>query len=63
MFRHFASDDVKIRTLLEDRMLQAELSGYREYAMRFRYRLIPGIWQSTEVLLLSTAACTPTYGS
>ena len=33
-----------IRTLLEDRMLQAELSGYREYASRVRYRLIPGIW-------------------
>ena len=33
-----------IRTLLEDRVLQAELSGYREYAGRVRYRLIPGIW-------------------
>ena len=33
-----------IRTLLEDRMLQAELPGYREYASRVRYRLIPGIW-------------------
>ncbi|KPL82034.1 hypothetical protein SE15_13005 [Thermanaerothrix daxensis] len=33
-----------IRTALEDRMLQKELAGYREYAERVRYRLIPGIW-------------------
>ena len=33
-----------IRTALEDRMLQAELPGYREYASRVRYRLIPGVW-------------------
>lgn len=33
-----------IRTALEDRMLQAELAGYSEYASRVRFRLIPGIW-------------------
>ena len=33
-----------IRTALEDRTLQAELSGYREYAQRTRYRLLPKIW-------------------
>ena len=33
-----------IRTALEDRMLQAELPGYKEYAARVRYRLFPGIW-------------------
>jgi protein-S-isoprenylcysteine O-methyltransferase Ste14 len=33
-----------IRTVLEDRMLQAELTGYREYALEVRYRLVPGIW-------------------
>jgi len=33
-----------IRTALEDRMLQDELPGYREYAQRVRYRLVPGIW-------------------
>jgi protein-S-isoprenylcysteine O-methyltransferase Ste14 len=33
-----------IRTALEDRMLQDELPGYKEYARRVRYRLIPGIW-------------------
>jgi len=33
-----------IRTALEDRTLQEELPGYREYAERVRYRLIPGIW-------------------
>ena len=33
-----------IRTALEDRTLQEELSGYRDYAQRVRYRLIPGIY-------------------
>jgi len=32
------------RTTLEDRALQQELPGYREYADRVRYRLLPGIW-------------------
>ena len=33
-----------VRTVLEDRTLQEELPGYREYARRVRYRLLPGIW-------------------
>ena len=33
-----------IRTVLEDRTLQEELSGYQDYARRVRYRLIPGIY-------------------
>ena len=33
-----------IRTALEDQTLQEELAGYRDYAQRVRYRLIPGIW-------------------
>jgi protein-S-isoprenylcysteine O-methyltransferase Ste14 len=33
-----------IRTRLEDRTLQDELEGYREYAKRVRYRLFPGVW-------------------
>jgi protein-S-isoprenylcysteine O-methyltransferase Ste14 len=33
-----------IRTALEDKTLQAELPGYREYAGQVRYRLIPGLW-------------------
>jgi protein-S-isoprenylcysteine O-methyltransferase Ste14 len=33
-----------IRTRLEDETLQAELAGYREYAARTRFRLLPGIW-------------------
>jgi protein-S-isoprenylcysteine O-methyltransferase Ste14 len=33
-----------VRTALEDRTLQDELPGYREYAQRVRYRLVPGIW-------------------
>jgi protein-S-isoprenylcysteine O-methyltransferase Ste14 len=33
-----------VRTALEDRTLQEELEGYREYAQRVRYRLLPGVW-------------------
>ena len=33
-----------IRTELEDRTLQGELKGYKEYVQRVRYRLIPGIY-------------------
>ena len=33
-----------IRTALEDRTLQEELTGYKEYARRVRNRLMPGIW-------------------
>ena len=33
-----------IRTALEDRTLQVELSGYAEYAQRVRSRLIPFLW-------------------
>jgi protein-S-isoprenylcysteine O-methyltransferase Ste14 len=33
-----------VRTVLEDRTLQNELAGYKEYSQRVRYRLIPGVW-------------------
>jgi len=33
-----------IRTALEDQTLQEELPGYRDYAQRVHYRLIPGIY-------------------
>ena len=33
-----------IRTDLEDRTLKHELPGYREYAQKARFRLLPGIW-------------------
>jgi len=33
-----------IRAALEDKTLQEELPGYKEYAQRVRYRLIPGLW-------------------
>ncbi len=33
-----------VRTALEDRTLHAELDGYRGYAARVRYRLLPGVW-------------------
>jgi protein-S-isoprenylcysteine O-methyltransferase Ste14 len=33
-----------LRTKWEDQTLQAKLSGYKEYAQRVRYRLIPGVW-------------------
>ncbi|UCH95934.1 MAG: isoprenylcysteine carboxylmethyltransferase family protein [Candidatus Aminicenantes bacterium] len=32
------------RTALEDKTLHNELSGYKEYAQKVRYRLIPGVW-------------------
>jgi protein-S-isoprenylcysteine O-methyltransferase Ste14 len=33
-----------LRVFIEDRFLAANLSGYREYAARVRYRLLPGVW-------------------
>ncbi len=35
---------ILVRTALEDKTLQEELPGYREYARHTRYRLLPGIW-------------------
>ncbi len=32
------------RAITEDRTLQAELPGYRDYAQRVRWRFVPGIW-------------------
>lgn len=33
-----------VRTALEDRTLQRELPGYKEYTESVRFRLFPGIW-------------------
>lgn len=33
-----------VRTALEDKTLQDELDGYREYAQQVCYRLLPIIW-------------------
>jgi len=33
-----------VRTALEDKMLQEELPGYKEYTQQTRYRLLPGVW-------------------
>jgi protein-S-isoprenylcysteine O-methyltransferase Ste14 len=33
-----------VRTALEDKTLQAELPGYKEFTQRTKYRLFPGIW-------------------
>ena len=33
-----------VRTELEDRLLQRDLPGYRDYAGKVRFKLIPGIW-------------------
>lgn len=35
---------IVVRTALEDKTLLEELDGYKEYAQRVRYRLLPGIW-------------------
>ena len=40
----FISIGLVIRTNLEDKVLQDELEGYRDYARRVRYRLLPGVW-------------------
>jgi len=32
------------RTIREDRVLHDELPGYRDYAAKVRYRLLPGVW-------------------
>lgn len=33
-----------IRTYLEDKTLHKELPGYKEYAKKTKYRLLPGVW-------------------
>lgn len=33
-----------IRTYLEDKTLQKELDGYKEYAQKVKYRLFPWVW-------------------
>lgn len=33
-----------VRTALEDRTLRNELTGYKAYASRVRYKLLPGLW-------------------
>jgi protein-S-isoprenylcysteine O-methyltransferase Ste14 len=33
-----------LRTVWEDQLLREGLTGYREYAQRVRYRLVPGVW-------------------
>lgn len=40
----FSATLMLVRTALEDRTLQAELPGYRDFAQRTRYRLLPGVW-------------------
>jgi len=35
---------IVLRTALEDQTLQAELTGYAEYARRTKYRLLPWVW-------------------
>jgi protein-S-isoprenylcysteine O-methyltransferase Ste14 len=33
-----------LRTSLEDKALQQELPGYKEYSRKVRHRLVPGVW-------------------
>ena len=33
-----------VRTVLEDRTLQRELEGYKDYTSRVPHRLLPGVW-------------------
>jgi protein-S-isoprenylcysteine O-methyltransferase Ste14 len=39
----YAAVTVRV-TAIEDRMLQAELTGYADYAAKVHYRLVPGLW-------------------
>jgi protein-S-isoprenylcysteine O-methyltransferase Ste14 len=32
------------RVINEDRVLQSQLDGYAEYALRVRWKLVPGFW-------------------
>jgi protein-S-isoprenylcysteine O-methyltransferase Ste14 len=36
--------NIFVRTVLEDRTLQNELEGYKDYAGHVQFRLIPGVW-------------------
>ncbi len=40
----FATILMAIRTKMEDEMLQKELNGYKEYAEKVKYKLIPKVW-------------------
>ena len=40
----FTGTAMVLRTYFEDQALGEKLAGYREYASRVRYRLLPGIW-------------------
>ena len=33
-----------LRTCLEDRFLRSRLEGYRAYADKVRFRLVPHVW-------------------
>jgi protein-S-isoprenylcysteine O-methyltransferase Ste14 len=35
---------IVFRILDEEKLLTEELAGYREYAQRVRYRLMPNVW-------------------
>lgn len=48
-----------IRTSLEDKTLQKELDGYKEYTKKVRYRLIPGIWTFLLSLVIFTGCTLP----
>ncbi len=47
-----------VRTHFEDRMLHAELEGYRDYAKRTRHRIIPGVWRPRS---LPGLCCSPVF--
>lgn len=32
------------RTMIEDKILIAELTGYSDFTLKTRYRLAPGVW-------------------
>jgi protein-S-isoprenylcysteine O-methyltransferase Ste14 len=44
VFAAFSLPFLMYRVITEDRVLQAELTGYRDYASHVRWRLLPGVW-------------------
>ncbi len=44
LLSHIAAVIIIIRTELEDNMLKEELTGYKEYSEKVKYRLIPHLW-------------------
>ena len=43
-FEDFKKYPYKKKEIPLDRILQAKLPGYQDYAQKVRFRLVPGVW-------------------